>query len=459
MNAALLDALRVALDAGAVLVDDEVSSRAAGFMRDDRLQARVLVRPGTTRQVSAALRLCHAAGQSVVTHGGLTGLVHGADAAPADLVLSLERMNAIEEIDPLQRVAVVQAGVTLQALQEAADGHELSFPLDLGARGSATLGGNASTNAGGNRVIRYGMMREMVLGIEAVLADGTVVSSLNRMIKNNAGYDLKQLFIGSEGTLGVVTRLVLRLREKPRSQDVALVAVTGFDRLAALLKHMDRALGGGLTAFEAMWRECYELLTTPPALSRPAVPHGHPYYVLVESMGADAARDAARFGAALETAWDAGLVADAAVAGSDRERAALWGIRDDVMQMARDGRPFIFDVSLSIVAMEAYVGEVRAGLAARWPEHRCWVFGHLGDGNLHLVIRAGGSDAEARGEVERIVYGPLADVGGSISAEHGIGLEKKSYLGISRNAGEIELMRTLKRSLDPRGILNPGKVF
>jgi FAD/FMN-containing dehydrogenase len=459
MNPALLDDLRAALDAGAVLAGDEVANRAAGFMQTDKLQARVLVRPRTTQQVAAVLRLCHAAGQPVVTHGGLTGLVHGADATPDDLVLSLERMNAIEEIDPLQRVALAQAGVTLQALQEAADEHDLSFPLDLGARGSATLGGNASTNAGGNRVIRYGMMREMVLGIEAVLADGTVVSSLNRMIKNNAGYDLKQLFIGSEGTLGVVTRLVLRLREKPRSQDVAMVAVAGFDRLAALLKHMDRALGGGLTAYEAMWRECYELLTTPPALSRPAVPHGHPYYVLVESMGADAARDSARFGAALETAWDAGLVADAAVAGSDRERAAMWAIRDDVMQMVRDGAPFIFDVSLPIFAMEAYVEEVRTALAARWPEHRCWVFGHLGDGNLHLVIRAGAPDAETRSEVERLVYGPLERIGGSVSAEHGVGLEKKPYLWISRHPEEIELMRTIKRSLDPRNILNPGKIF
>ncbi|MBI3376405.1 MAG: FAD-binding oxidoreductase [Betaproteobacteria bacterium] len=459
MNAALLDDLRTTLGAGAVLVDDEVTSRAAGFMQTDKLQATVLVRPRTTQQVAAVLRLCHASGQPVVTHGGLTGLVHGADATPADLVLSLERMNAIEEIDPLQRIAVAQAGVTLQSLQEAVAEHDLSFPLDLGARGSATLGGNAATNAGGNRVFRYGMMREMVLGIEAVLADGTVVSSLNRMIKNNAGYDLKQLFIGSEGTLGVVTRLVLRLREKPHSQDVALVALESFAKLAALLKHIDRALGGGLTAFEAMWREFYELMTTPPALSKPPVPHGHAYYVLVESMGAEAERDSARFRAALETAYDAGFVADAAVAGSDRERAALWVVRDDVMQMNRDGMPFIFDVSLPIFAMEGYVGEVRSALAVRWPEHRCWVFGHLGDGNLHLVIRAGTPDAETRSEVERFVYGPLARIGGSVSAEHGVGLEKKPYLRISRNAEEIELMRTIKRSLDPRNILNPGKIF
>jgi FAD/FMN-containing dehydrogenase len=183
-----------------------------------------------------------------VTHGGLTGLVHGADAGPAEVILSLERMRNIEDIDPVQRTATVQAGVALQALQEAVEQHGLAFPLDLGARGTATLGGNAATNAGGNRVIRYGMTRDMVLGLEAVLADGTVASSLNRLIKNNAGYDLKQMFIGSEGTLGVITRLVLRLREKPTTANMAFVGLESFDKVARFLKHMDRALGGTLSA-------------------------------------------------------------------------------------------------------------------------------------------------------------------------------------------------------------------
>jgi len=458
VNPEFIESLRTLVDADGLLLDGDVQGRSAGMLRSDLLQARLLVRPKTTAQVAAILKLCNTTGRNVVTQGGLTGLVHGADAGPEDLILSLERMNAIEEIDTLQRVAVVQAGVTLQALQEAVEEHDLAFPLDLGARGSATLGGNAATNAGGNRVIRYGMMRDMVLGIEAVLADGSVVSSLNRMIKNNAGYDLKQLFIGSEGTLGVITRLVLRLRERPHSQNVAFVAIDRFDHLTAFLKHMDGTLGGSLSAFEAMWREFYELVTTHPAKAVPPLPQGHAYYVLVESLGADQEHDAERFEATLEAAMRLGLIADAAIARSERERIGIWALRDDVMQTARHGMPFVFDVSLPIAAMEAYIAEVRASLSARWPQHHCWVFGHLGDGNLHLAIRPAEAGAGTRAEVEKFVYTPLTKVGGSISAEHGVGLEKKPYLHLSRNDAEIDLMRSLKRSFDPNNILNPGKI-
>ncbi len=459
MTDPLLDPLRAIVGAGGLLCGAELQSRPAGYMRPDTIQARLLVRPKDTAQVAAVLKLCHGAGRPVVTHGGLTGLVHGADTTPGDLVLSLERMNRIEEIDPLERIAVVQAGVPLQALQESAASHNLLFPLDLGARGSATLGGNASTNAGGNRVIRFGMMRDMVLGLEVVLADGTVLSSMNRMIKNNAGYDLKHLFIGAEGTLGVITRLVLRLRERPLSQDVAFVAVDNFANVVALLKHMDRALGGGLSAFEVMWHEFYELVTTAPAKSTAPLPYGHAHYVLIESSGANAEQDRLRFSSALEAAHTAGLIADAVLAQSERERAAIWGMRDDVPQLRRYGTTFTFDVSLPISTMEGFVGAVRAALTARWPQHRCWVFGHLGDGNLHVVVYAADEAESARREAEGIVYGELARVGGSISAEHGIGLEKKPYLGLSRSAAEIALMRALKQTLDPKNLLNPGKIY
>jgi FAD/FMN-containing dehydrogenase len=455
---ALIEALHAIVGDAGLVLGEELSQRPAGFMRPDTVQARILVRPKDTAEVAAALKLCNQHKRPVVTHGGLTGLVHGADTAPADLVLSLERMRAIEEIDPLQRIAVVQAGVTLQSLQEEAERHELGFPLDLGARGSATLGGNAACNAGGNRVIRYGMTRAMVLGLEAVLADGTVISSMNRMIKNNAGYDLKHLFIGAEGTLGVITRLVLRLTEKPRSQNVALVAIGSFAALTAFLKHADRALGGTLSAFEVMWNDFYRLVTTPPAKSAPPLADSHPYYVLVESLGGDQEADNARFVAALEAAGEAGLIADAAIAQSERERAAIWALRDDVMQVLRHGRPITFDVSLPIAAMEDYAIEIRSALGARWPDHHCWIFGHLGDGNLHVVIRQPDGEA-ARAEVERIVYQPLAKIGGSVSAEHGIGLEKKPYLHLSRSQAEIALMRSLKQTMDPNNILNPGKIF
>ena len=456
---ALRSRLREILPPQALVEGEALASRVAGFMRKTKVGAVLLVRPGSTEELAAVLRECHAHRQAVVTHGGLTGLVHATDTTPADLVVSTERMRAIEEIDPVQRVAVVQAGVTLQALQEAVDAQGLAFPLDLGARGSATLGGNASTNAGGNRVVRYGMARDMILGVEAVLADGTVIPAMNRLIKNNAGYDLKHLFIGSEGTLGVISRLVLRLREKPARQDVALVAAPGFQELAALLKHMDRALGGSLSAFEAMWPEFYELVTTPPAQGRPPLAHGHALYALVESSGGEAPGEAGRLEAACEQAMAAGLLVDAAIAQSQAEAAAIWALRDDVGQVMRHGRPFAYDISLPIESMPRYLDAVRPAIAGRFPNHRTWVFGHLGDGNLHLVSFVGDDSPQARVDADAIVYRPLEALGGSVSAEHGIGFEKKDWLGISRSPQEIDLMRSLKHCLDPLGILNPGRIF
>ena len=459
IDADLLARLKAALPPEAVVEGADLAGRAEDWTGRRAVSAPLLLRPSSTAEVSAVLALCHAAGQPVVAHGGLTGLVHGADTTEADVVLSLERMRDIESIDPVQRVAVVGAGVTLQQVQEAADARGLVFPLDLGARGSATLGGNASTNAGGNRVLRYGMTREMVLGLEAVLADGTVIPAMNSLIKNNSGYDLKQLFIGSEGTLGVITRLVLRLREKPARQDVAFAAVPSFDALASLLKLMDRSMGGALSAFEVMWPEFYELVTTPPAKGRPPVPHGSPFYVLVESMGGDGPHEAERFQSAFEHAMQDGLVTDAAVAQSQAEVAAIWALRDDVMQTARWGLPYTFDVSLPIANMPAYVERVRAGLRAAWPAVRAFVFGHMGDGNLHVTISPDSLPEDPRAVMERIIYEPLQQVGGAISAEHGIGLEKKAWLPISRSASEIALMRTLKQAMDPKGILNPGRVI
>jgi FAD/FMN-containing dehydrogenase len=455
-----LEALRDIVGQTGVLDTADIATRSAGFLRPDTLKARALVRPKDTEEVSKAVRWCHDNRVGIVTHGGLTGLVHGADAAPDEVILSMERMRGIEAIDPVQRIAVVQAGVTLQALQEAVEQHDLSFPLDLGARGSATLGGNAATNAGGNRVIRYGMMRDMVLGLEVVLADGTIVSSMNRLIKNNAGYDLKQLFIGSEGTLGIITRLVLRLREKPRSQDVAIVAVADFEALTKLLKHMDSNLGGSLSAFEVMWQSFYRLVTSPPARGKPPVGQDHPYYVLIECLGANPKLDSERFVAALESALEARLISDAAVAQSEADRKAFWSLRDDVVQVMVGGMPVVFDISLPLAAMENYVDTLGRDLKAGIGEHRLWIFGHLGDGNLHVIVQVQPLEYLAvRPKIEAIVYRRLGALGGSISAEHGIGLEKKPYLSLCRSESEMALMRALKTALDPDGILNPGKIF
>lgn len=456
--AALEDDLRAQLGESAILSGAEVTGRSAGIWGPPRnLEARLLVRPVSTSEVSVLLARCHAAGQTVVTHGGLTGVVDGTWAGPDDLILSTERMRVIEEIDTVGRTMTVQAGVTLEAVQQAAAAAGLMFPLDLGARGSATIGGNAATNAGGNRVIRYGMIRDSILGLEAVLADGTVVSSLNGLLKNNAGYDLKQLFVGSEGTLGVITRLVLRLRPQPASQHTALAVVPDFGSMVSLLQKTDAALGGTLSAFEALWGEYYDFIVA--AQGHAPLPDGQPFYVLLEMLGADPEGDAERFADVLAAMMEEGLASDIVLAKSDGERERLWGVRDDVVQLLTLEPMFLFDVSLPLREMEAYTRRLRSALIAHWSDARLYIFGHLGDGNLHLGISAGTPDGAGREEVEALVYGPLEGYRGSVSAEHGIGLEKKPWLDRCRSAGEIALMRSLKRSLDPGNILNPGKIF
>ncbi len=417
----------------------------------------VLLRPQSTDEVAAALRLCNEAGQPVVPYGGLTGLVEATTANGREVAISLERMNAIEEIDIASRTMSVQAGVPLQVVQEAAEAEGLLFPLDIGARGSATIGGNVATNAGGNRVIRYGMMRDQILGMEVVLADGTVLSSMNKIIKNNTGYDLKQLFVGSEGTLGIVTRLVLKLRPAPTSQNMAFLAASTFDEVTTLLNRLDAGLGGSLSAFEVMWSDYYELVTKPPAAGQPPVAHGHGFYILVEALGGDEEADNERFLSVLSEAMEEGIVADGAIAQSQGERDAMWAIRDDVGQVAQFRPVFAFDISVPLNHMNSYVEEMKEALTAKWPSNQCMVFGHLGDGNLHVVVGVG--DKSAKQAVEAVVYEGLKSRGGSISAEHGVGVQKKAYLSMTRTADEIEIMQRIKASLDPNGILNPGKIF
>ncbi len=457
---ALLTEIAAVVGPGNVLTGTDVSQRRVDWMTGAPCQAGAIVRPADTRQLSAVMRLCHGANQPVVTHGGLTGLVHGGEASPDEVAISLERMTAIEAFDPVGNTMTVEAGVPLQRVQELAEEHDLQFPLDLGARGSCTIGGNIATNAGGVRVIRYGMMRQQVLGLEAVLADGTVVSSMNHMLKNNAGYDLKQLFIGSEGTLGIVTRAVLRLQPKMSSEQTALVACPSFEALTGLLQHMGHNLGGSLGTFEVMWRNHYALLTVESGRHTPPLSSDSPFYVIVESLGVDDETNAARFGQALESAFESGLIVDAVLAQSDTQRRGIWAIREDIEGLILNLAPlFTFDISLPIPEMEAYTDRLETTLRRDWPQGRMVVFGHLGDGNLHVSISVGSAAAEARRAVEQLVYSPLAELGGSISAEHGVGLEKRDYLALSRTPEEIALMRTLKQALDPRNLLNRHKVL
>jgi len=456
----LIERIQAIVGPSGVLTGEDVSSRSDSWPPAGGCKAKAIIRPGDTAEVAAVLRLCHEHEQPVVTHGGLTGLVGGAKAGPQEIVLSLERMRNMEPIDTANRTVVVDAGVPLQRIHEAAEEVGLLFPLDLGARGSATIGGNISTNAGGNSVIRYGMTREQVLGIEAVLADGTVISAMKDVIKNNTGYDLKQLFVGSEGTLGVVTRAVLRLRPLPRSQNTALVAVEDFDRVAAFLQSMDAALGGTLSAFEVMWDDFYHVVVGSGDKHGQPLRPDHAFYVLVESTGGNEEGDSAQFEAALEEAFEQGLLADAVLAQSKQQRADLWAIRDDIEGLVTKlYPPMAFDISLRIPLLEEYVQEVRSGLTALWPAARMVTFGHLGDGNIHLVISIGSLAANDVERVEKIVYEALGRRGGVISAEHGIGLEKRDYLGHSRSPEEIALMKTLKNAIDPNNILNPGKII
>ena len=457
----MLDELRAVLGRAGMLVGENVTQRAASWIDSSPLQAAAILRPASAAEVSAVLSLCHAAGQPIITRGGATNLVDATHSTSTDLVLSLERMAAVEAIDPAGQTVTVQAGAPLQAVQEAAAAAGLFFPLDLAARGSATVGGCAAMNAGGVRVLRYGLMRDLVLGLEAVLADGTVISSLNRMLKNNAGYDLKQLFIGSEGTLGVITRLVLRLYPAQPAAATALLAAEDFAQVVALRRLLGEDLGGSLASFEVMWPEYYRLTTTPPAPSRPPLAQQYAFYVLVEALGADADRTRREFERALDHAYGRGLAANAVVAANTAQRAALWRVREDSEQIERRHHlTFGFDVSLPVAEMEEYAEDVRSGLELHFgPEAACWIYGHLADGNLHVNVWSPQLTPADRSTVEQVVYGALKLAGGSISAEHGIGLEKKAWLAGQRTPEEMELMRRLKRLLDPKGILNPGRVF
>jgi len=456
----LLEGIKNIVGPAGVLLGDDVSGRSDNWPPMGGCQARAIVRPANTREVSEVLKLCHAAGQSVVTHGGLTGLVGGAKAGKDDIVLSLERMCGMQPVDIINRSITVDAGVPLQKVQETAEAAGLLFPLDLGARGSCTIGGNISTNAGGNSVIRYGMIRDQLLGVEAVLADGTIISSLAGVIKNNTGYDLKQLFIGSEGTLGIVTRAILRLRPLPRSCNTALVAIESFELLGQFLGAMDSALGGTLSAFEVMWNDYYRLIIGDGSKHGQPLGSEHGFYVLLESTGGHQDSDTARFETALEEAFQSELIVDAVIAQSKKQREDLWAIRDDIERLTHMLMPsIVFDISLGIPQMDDYVKEVREQLTAGWPDSRMVVFGHLGDGNIHLVLTIGSHDPGEVHAVDTIIYEALGHRQGVISAEHGIGLQKREFLRHSRSSDEIALMKTLKQALDSKGILNPGKIF
>lgn len=461
MSMTILTAISEVLTTDQILTGDQLEERYHHIWHmDEPLQVLAMVLPTTTGEVSAILRLCHQHGQTVSVFGGLTNLVGGTEVRSSDIVLSLERMDQIVEIDQQARTVTVEAGVILEHLHKQVEEHGLSFPLTYGAKGSAQVGGMLASNAGGLRVLKYGMARNLTLGVEAVLADGTIISSLKKIIKDNSGYDLKQLFIGSEGTLGIITKAVLRLVEQSPARCSALVAMEDYDSVVRFLKAVDSGLGGKLSGYELIWGNSYEKMTTPPARMQPPIPHGHKFYVLVETLGTTYQQEYEELERLVISAVEDGVVADGAMATSDTDLDWFWTIREDVYVIASQCTyDQHYDISMPIGAIGKTITTIKNdlldidGVAAVYP------FGHIADGNMHLIVDKQNPSPELRHAINEVVYAPLQALGGSISAEHGIGLHKKAYLHYSRSQEEIDLMRTMKRALDSKGILNPGRIF
>ena len=457
--------LRAALDEpGLYLTEpDEVAPYGVDWTRKFSGRPALVARPNSVAQVATLLRTCDAHGIALVPQGGNTGLVGGSVPRDGEVVLSLARLNAIEEFDSASGTVRVQAGVVLETLHRFLAEREQVFPVDLGARGSCQLGGMAATNAGGVKVIRYGHVRDQIRGIEAVLADGTVVSGLNKLRKNNTGLDLKQLFIGSEGILGVITRLVLQAHPRPAARHTALFGVESAAAAIGLLEALRRGLPG-LSSLEMIRREAIELLCRHDAGARRPFATNYPLLVLVEAETGAGAGERDGFLAALAAALEAGHAADAVIAESEDQAVALWQLREGVTEaIGREGLTHKFDVTVppgripEILSELDLIAETLGGVL-------CLVYGHLGDGNLHVnmvqeretpdeVFCAKGAPLAGR------IYNLVADAEGSISAEHGIGIMKRDYLGLCRTQEEIALMRRLKRTLDPNGVLNPGVIF
>jgi FAD/FMN-containing dehydrogenase len=455
----LIASLVELLDPSTVLTGADISEKYhADWSGADPCQPLALLKPKTTQQLSEIMALCHQHDQPVVIQGGLTGLAGGATPQSSEIAISLERMNGIEELDATAMTVTALAGTPLQVLQDAAEDRELFLPLDLGARGSCNIGGNLATNAGGTEVIRYGMTRSMVLGLEAVLADGTVINAMNKMVKNNSGYDLKHLFIGSEGTLGIVTRVVLQLQPKSRSSHTALCALNSYESVTKLLVELKRSLGSGLTGFELMWDSYYnKVLEVLPSLTSP-FQENHTYYLLLEYKDNNQTLGAERFESALFEQLESGLIDDALIAQSHQDADKFWQIRDGIGELFQVLGPVSNqDVSLPLEQIGPFADDLDQRLKAKYNNIGVLLFGHIGDNNLHVCAYTGRDEDKAR--INEDIMLMIGEYAGAITAEHGIGVLKRDFLALSRTPSEIALMKTLKMAMDPKGILNPKRVI
>ncbi|MEN9835320.1 MAG: hypothetical protein RL011_1513 [Pseudomonadota bacterium] len=421
-----------------------------------------VVLPASTADVSAVVKYCVANQLAIVPSGGRTGLAAGAVAANGEVVLSLNRMNQIEDVDAVGMTMRVQAGVTTQQAQEAAKDVGLFFPLDLAAKGSCQIGGNIATNAGGVKFIRFGGMREQVLGLEIVLPSGEILDLNTGLRKNNTGYDLRQLFIGSEGTLGIVTKATIRLTPPPRNMQVSVMAVREFADIPAILGVCNRA-GVQLTAFEFFTRVAHEIVLEHAMGARTPFAEISPYYVLLEVEEGPSGQQVME--PLLEQIFTDDLITDAVVAQSSAQAKELWGLRENITEsIAKHGHVRKNDISLAINQLTDFIADLEPIVQSAPKDMQLVIFGHLGDGNLHINYVGPKSQdfaafqARAR-EVELQVFALLGRYKGSISAEHGIGLLKTKDLHFSRSDAEIALMRQIKSLLDPKGLFNPGKIF
>ena len=467
MRPLLLESLRAIVGPANVLTDGDLAGYEVDWRKRYRGKALAVVRPGSTDEVAQVVAACARHGTSIVPQGGNTGLVGGGvpDDSGSQVVLTLSRMDRVRRIDAANLTMTVEAGCVLQSVQEAAAAQGLLFPLSLAAEGSCTIGGNLATNAGGTQVLRYGNARELFLGLEVVTAQGEVWHGLSGLRKDNTGYDLRDLYIGSEGTLGIITAATLKLYPQPAAVLTALAALPSLEAAIGLLQLAQARLGAGLTGFEVMGEFALGLVRRHyPQLRQPLPPS--PWTVLLEQSDTEnEAHARTLFEGLLESALEQGLITDAAVAESIEQSNALWHLRESIpLAQSEEGLNIKHDISLPVSRIVDFVAATDAALRAALPGVRLVNFGHLGDGNLHYNVQAPeGGDAKQflqrhEAEVNTIVYDAVGASGGSISAEHGIGALKRDELALRKSPVALQLMRSIKRALDPDGLMNPGRV-
>lgn len=467
-DASVLHALTEALGEAQVVVDDAAKAQ---WLTDWRGryhgQALAVVFPQDTGGVAEVVRVCAQAGVAMVPQGGNTGLCGGATPAGEQrtVVINLSRMNRVRVVDTANDTLTAEAGCTLATIQQVAADNARLFPLSLASEGSCEVGGNLSTNAGGVQVLRYGNMRELVLGVEVVLPDGRVWDGLRALRKDNTGYDLKQLFVGAEGTLGIVTAMVLKLFPAPRVRATAWVAVPNPGAAVALLRAVQTACGDRVTAFEIVGREALELVLQHIPGTRGPFGQAGDWAVLMElsDFGEGEALNAL-LEAALADCFEAGLLEDAVISSSVAQAGALWALRENISEAQRiEGVSIKHDIALPVSRVGEFLERAGRALCERWPDTRIVAFGHIGDGNLHYNLSKADALAnrefvERTPEINRLVHDLVDELGGSISAEHGLGQLKREEILRYRSAVEMEMMRALKRTFDPQGLMNPGKV-